>query len=85
MNIRQRLEHLEAELCRDREWMTAFTLADSSLLYTEDDPITYLLKNGTITPRGRIIGYDPPKGQSDPISRAVIHEISKRIEVGSRP
>ena len=87
MRIAQRLECLEAKLGEKRAWLTVFQLEDGSTFTTEYDPITYLLKYGVDTPRGRIVHYDPVDDIStyDPLSLALvgyIHEmIKKQVQV----
>ena len=83
MRIAQRLERLEAKLGEKRAWLTVFQLEDGSTFTTEYDPITYLLKYGVDTPRGRIVHYDPVDDIStyDPLSLALvgyIHEMIKK-------
>ena len=83
MRIAQRLQRLEAKLGEKRSWLTVFQLEDGSTFTTEYDPITYLLKYGVDTPRGRIVHYDPVDDIStyDPLSLALvgyIHEMIKK-------
>lgn len=83
MSIAQRLQRLEAKLGEKRAWLTVFQLEDGSTFVTEYDPITYLIKYGVDTPRGRIIHYDPVDDIStyDPLSLALvgyIHEMIKK-------
>ena len=80
MRIAQRLERLEAKLGEKRAWLTAFRLEDGSTFTTELDPMTYLLQYGARTERGRITGYAPPPGADDPITRAIYHEIARRVK-----
>lgn len=83
MSIAQRLQRLEAKLGEKRAWLTVFKLEDGSTFTTEYDPITYLIKYGVDTPRGRIVHYDPVDDIStyDPLSLALvgyIHEMIKK-------
>ena len=83
MSIAQRLQRLEAKLGEKRAWLTVFQLEDGSTFTTEYDPITYLIKYGVDTPRGRIVHYDPADDIStyDPLSLALVgyvHEMIKK-------
>ena len=82
MRIAQRLERLEAKLGEKRAWLTVFRLEDGSTFTTEYDPITYLLKYGVDTPRGRIVHYDPVDDIStyDPLSLALVGDIHEMIK-----
>ena len=79
MNVLHRLQRLEAKLGEKRAWLTVFKLEDGSTFTTPDHPLTYLLKYGAKTERGRIVGYEPPPGTHDPITGAVYAEIRKLV------
>ena len=79
MNVLHRLQRLEAKLGGKRAWLTVFKLEDGSTFTTPDDPLTYLLKYGAKTERGRIVGYEPPPGPYDPITGAVYAKIRELV------
>ena len=79
----RKIDRLLSEVQSNRPPMTVFQLEDGSTFVTEYDPITYLIKYGVDTPRGRIIHYDPVDDIStyDPLSLALvgyIHEMIKK-------
>ena len=75
----RKIDRLLSEVQSNRPPMTTFKVEDGSLFYTELDPMTYLLKYGAKTERGRIVGYDPPPGTHDPITAAVYAEIRRLV------
>ena len=75
----RRIDRLLSEVQSNRPPMTTFKVEDGSLFYTELDPMTYLLKYGAKTERGRIVGYEPPPGAHDPITGAVYAEIRRQV------
>lgn len=79
MSIAQRLQRLESKLWEKRAWLTVFKLENGSTFTTELDPMTYLLQHGAESPRGRIVGYEPPPGAQDPITCAVYAEIRRQV------
>lgn len=83
MNILERLQRLEAKV-GERPQGGAFRLEGGGIFRPELDPITYLLQNGVETPRGRIVGIDPPAGELDPVSASLYEEIDRIIKEGSK-
>lgn len=83
MNILERLQRLEARV-GNRPQGGAFRLEDGTSFRPEPDPLTYLLQNGAETPRGRIVGIDPPAGTVDPVSASLYEEIDRIIKEGSK-
>ena len=79
MSIAQRLHRLEAKLGEKRAWLIVFEMEGGSTFCAPDDPMTYLLKYGAETERGRITGYEPPPGTHDPITAAVYAEIRRQV------
>lgn len=75
----RKIDRLLSEVQSNRPPMTTFKVEDGSLFYTELDPMTYLLKYGAKTERGRIVGYEPPPGVHDPITAAVYAEIRRQV------
>lgn len=75
----RKIDRLLSEVQSSRPPMTTFKVEDGSLFYTELDPMTYLLKYGAKTERGRITGYEPPPGAKDPITIAVGSEIRRLV------
>lgn len=75
----RKIDRLLSEVQSNRPPMTTFKVEDGSLFYTELDPMTYLLKYGAKTERGRIVGYEPPPGVHDPITAAVCAEIRRQV------
>ena len=75
----RKIDRLLSEVQSNRPPMTTFKVEDGSLFYTELDPMTYLLKYGAKTERGRIVGYEPPPGVHDPITSAVYSEIRRQV------
>ena len=75
----RKIDRLLSEVQSNRPPMTTFKVEDGSLFYTELDPMTYLLKYGAKTERGRIVGYEPPSGMQDPITAAVYSEIRRLV------
>ena len=75
----RKIDRLLSEVQSNRPPMTTFKVEDGSLFYTELDPMTYLLKYGAKTERGRIVGYEPPPGPYDPITGAVYAEIRRLV------
>ena len=75
----RKTDRLLLEVQSNRPPMTTFKVEDGSLFYTELDPMTYLLKYGAKTERGRIVGYEPPPGTHDPITGAVYAEIRRQV------
>lgn len=75
----RKIDRLLSEVQSNRPPMTTFKVEDGSLFYTELDPMTYLLKYGAKTERGRIVGYEPPPGVHDPITGAVYAEIRRQV------
>lgn len=75
----RKIDRLLSEVQSNRPPMTTFKLEGGSLFYTELDPMTYLLKYGAKTERGRITGYEPPPGAHDPITAAVYTEIRRLV------
>ena len=75
----RKIDRLLSEVQSNRPPMTTFKLEDGSTFTTEDDPLTYLLKYGAKTERGRIVGYEPPPGPYDPITGAVYAEIRRLV------
>lgn len=75
----RKIDRLLSEVQSNRPPMTTFKVEDGSLFYTELDPMTYLLKYGAKTERGRIVGYEPPPGTHDPITGAVYAEIRRLV------
>ena len=83
-DLLRRLIQLEAAVAHIQEGKTVFVLEDGSRLLAEHDPLTYLLKNGPQTPRGRIVGYEYVGGpELDPVSRSVDEYITEMI--GEQP
>lgn len=82
MNIEQRLKRLEARIEEKQSWLTVFKLEDGSDFTTEYDPITYLIKYGVNTPKGRIVHYEPVDDIStyDPFSLALLGYIREKID-----
>lgn len=69
LDLLRRLLQLEAAMAHIQEGKTVFILEDGSRLLADDDPLTYLLKHGPESPRGRIVGYEHKVGREvDPIS-----------------
>ena len=83
----RKIDRLLSEVQSNRPPMTTFRLEDGSAYTTPDDPLTYLLKYGAKTERGRIVGYEPPPGPYDPITGAVYAEIRRLVlgEILSHP
>ena len=52
----RKIDRLLSEVQSNRSPMTVFELEDGSTFPTPDDPMTYLLKYGVKTERGRIVG-----------------------------
>ena len=75
----RKIDRLLSEVQSNRPPMTTFKLEDGSAYTTPDDPLTYLLKYGAKTERGRIVGYEPPPGTHDPITGAVYAEIRRLV------
>ena len=75
----RKIDRLLSEVQSNRSPMTVFELEDGSTFTTPDDPMTYLLKYGVKTERGRIVGYEPPPGVQDPITTAVYAEIRWQV------
>lgn len=75
----RKIDRLLSEVRSNRPPMTTFKVEDGSLFYTELDPMTYLLKYGAKTERGRIVGYEPPPGTHDPVTGAVYAEIRRQV------
>lgn len=75
----RKIDRLLSEVQSNRPPMTTFKLEDGSAYTTPDDPLTYLLKYGAKTERGRIVGYEPPPGPYDPITGAVYAEIRRLV------
>lgn len=82
MSITQRLQHLEDKLGEKVSWMTEFQLEDGSIFKTEYDPITYLIKYGVNTPKGRIVHYEPAYDLSkyDPLGLSLLGYIKSKID-----
>ena len=78
-DILARLRRLEAECSERMRGKTVFRLADGTLLYTDLDPLSYLLINGVETTRGRIVAYVPynSTGDSDPLSVVIMDYIQE--------
>ena len=83
MNILERLQRLEAQV-GNRPQGGAFRLEGGGSFRPELDPLTYLLQNGVESPRGRIVGIDPPAGELDPVSASLYEEIDRIIKEGSK-
>lgn len=81
MNIMERLQKLE-ERVGVLTKTSAFRLEHGGVFRAECDPLTYLLQNGVDTPRGEIVGINPPEGHLDPLSAAVYEEINRIIKEG---
>lgn len=77
--LSRKIDRLLSEVQSNRPPMTTFKVEDGSLFYTELDPMTYLLKYGAKTQRGRIVGYEPPPGTHDPITAAVYAKIRELV------
>ena len=75
----RKIDRLLLEVQSNRPPMTTFKVEDGSLFFTALDPMTYLLKYGAKTERGRIVGYEPPPGTHDPITAAVYAEIRRLV------
>ena len=75
----QKIYRLMSEVQRNRPPVTVFELEGGPVFTTTDDPLTFLLKHGAQTARGRIVGYEPPPGVHDPITSALYEEVRKRI------
>ena len=75
----RKIRRLKARLGDRQAYLTVFKLEDGSTFTTPDDPMTYLLKYGAETVRGRITGYEPPPGVHDPITAAVYAEIRRLV------
>lgn len=75
----RKIDRLLSEVQSNRPPMTTFKVEDGSLFYTELDPMTYLLKYGAKTERGRIVGYEPPPGTHDPVTGAAYAEIRRQV------
>lgn len=75
----RKIRRLKARLGDRQAYLTVFKLEDGSTFTTPDDPMTYLLKYGAETERGRITGYEPPPGVYDPITAAVYAEIRRLV------
>ena len=69
-DLLKRLRLLEAKVGQARAEKTVFILEDGSQFLTDDDPVTYLLRNGPKTPRGRIVRYEGGEA-ADPLSSSV--------------
>ena len=83
-NISQRLRKLETAYRANLDRLTAFKLDTGGLFYVKDDPITYLLKNGTDTGQGRIVDIITPAGFQDPVSASIYEEIRNIIAEGGK-
>ena len=75
----RKIDRLLSEVQSNRPPMTTFKVEDGSLFYTELDPMTYLLKYGAKTERGRIVGYEPPPGAKDDLSASIYAEIRRQV------
>lgn len=63
-----------------RESMTVFILEDGTQFFTDADPISYLIQNGTQTPRGQIVRYEHrDERDADPITRSLYEYIEELI------
>lgn len=79
-DLLKRLRRLEAVTAKVQAGKTAFTLGDGTQFLTELDPLTYLLKHGPQSPRGRIVGYEHKEGRDvDPISCSVGEYINQML------
>ena len=82
MNLLKRLEALEMAVGQFPK-STVFRLEGGGAFRVELDPLTYLLKNGVETPRGRIVGIAPSAGELDPIRASLCEEIDRIIKEGN--
>lgn len=81
MSILARLQQLEKKM-GSRPQMALFKLERGGSFRAECDPLSYLLQNGVETPRGRIVGIDPPAGDIDPLSASLYETINEVINDG---
>lgn len=79
MSIQTRIQRLEEAAEMQKRNKTAFLLESGETFYTNEDPLTYLLKNGLQTPSGNIAGYTEFTEEQDPVSQAVLEEIAWRL------
>lgn len=83
-DLLKRLRRLEAVTAKVQAGKTAFTLGDGTQFLTELDPLTYLLKHGPQSPRGRIVGYEHEKPKdADPITISLYGCIGELIVEGT--
>lgn len=80
MKLLQRIKRIEEKISETQPVTAAFDLESGARFDTRYDPLTYLLKYGTQTRYGKIKGYVPPPCERDPISKAVLEEITQQIE-----
>ncbi len=78
MNVLERLQRLEAQI-GSRPQGGAFQLEGGGIFRPELDPLSYLLQHGVDTPRGKIVGIEPPAGELDPVSASLYEEINNII------
>ena len=79
-DLLKRLHRLETAMNQARESMTVFILEDGTQFLTDADPISYLIQNGTQTPRGKIVRYEHGEERdADPITRSIFECIEELI------
>ena len=71
-NLLKRIHRLEVATAHTEAGKTVFIMEDGSQFFTEDDPLTYLLRNGPQAPTGRLIEYEYKGDQEmDALSRSL--------------
>ena len=79
MTTLENLHRLEAQVAARRAPRTGFRLEGGGMFYPDLDPLSYLLRYGTETPRGRITGCTDTGEGYDPISRSFLETIHALI------